>query len=201
MKFNYFRDAKNFGGLMDTRCKCSVCGFKEKCFDGEAFYGETEVEAICFKCLKNGRLKGSGIFSNDADVEALFDQMLAQFPDKSKDELLAEAKEKIDEVELRTPPILSWEDWKFPALDGDFCEFISFTSKAELSELAEDGDGKAFLTKYLRVDEDNLVNPEIVWYQLSETKIEHINQTNHNCLCYLFQSKVSGEYLVIWDLI
>jgi uncharacterized protein CbrC (UPF0167 family) len=201
MKFTYFRDTKNFGGLLEKRCNCSICGYKEKCFDGEAFYGELEVEGVCFKCLKDGKLEGTGIFSNDADVEALYNQMVELYPNKPNDELLMEAKAKIAEIELRTPPILSWQDWKFPALDGDFCEFISFTSKTELNELAEDGKGKEFLEKHLRVDDDNLINPEIVWYQLEDKKIENIKQTNHDCLCYLFQSRVSGKYLIIWDLI
>jgi len=146
-------------------------------------------------------LEEVGIFANDADVEGLFDQMLTQNPNVPKEQLLAEAKAKINEVEFRTPPILSWQDWKFPALDGDFCEFVSFTSKEELNELAENGDGKQFLMEHLRVDDNNLINPEIVWYQLSDKKIDSIEQTNHDCLCYLFQSKVSGKYLVIWDLI
>lgn len=201
MRFKYFRNAKKLGGILKTKHACSLCGYKTKCFEGESFYGETEVEAICYKCLTDGKLEGKGIFANDADVEALFDQILELNPDKPKEELLAEAKAKIDEIELRTPPILSWDDWKYPALDGDFCDFVGFTSKPELNELAEDGDGKRFLIEHLRVDEENLINPEIVWYQLPERKIETIEHTNHNCLCYLFQSRVSGKYLIIWDLI
>lgn len=201
MTFKYFRKPKVLGGLLKEKHNCGICGYKTKCFEGESFYGEAIVDAVCYRCLKDGKLEGTGIFANDADVEALFDQMLALNPDKPKAELLIEAKSKINEIELRTPPILSWDDWKFPALDGDFCEFISFTSKPELNELAEDGDGKRFLMEHLRIDEENLINPEIVWYQLSDTKINVIEQTNHNCLCYLFQSKVTGKYLVIWDVI
>lgn len=201
MKFQYFRDTKHYAGLLPGRYECGICGYKDKCFEGESFYGENIVDAICFKCVKNGKLENTGIFANDADVESLFDQMLALNPDTPKEQLLAEAKVKINEIELRTPPILSWEDWKFPALDGDFCEFVSFTSREELNELAVDGNGKQFLIDHLRVDEDNLINPEIVWYQLSEKKIVSIEQTNHDCLCYLFQSRVTDKYLIIWDVI
>ena len=201
MNFTYFRNPKQFAGLLPGKHVCNLCGYNDKCFEGESFYGEKVVDAICWKCLKNGRLEDEGIFANDADVEGLFYQMLALNPDVPKSELLASAKAKINEVEFRTPPILSWLDWKFPALDGDFCEFISFTSKQELNELAENGDGKQFLIDHLRVDDDNLINPEIVWYQLSDNKIESIEQTNYDCLCYLFQSRVSKKYLIIWDLI
>ena len=201
MKFTYFKNPKNYAGLLPGKYVCGICGYKDKCFEGESFYGENVVDAICWKCLNNGKLEAAGIYANDSDVEALFDQMTALNPNTSKEQLLAEAKAKINEVEYRTPPILSWQDWKFPALDGDFCEFLSFTSKAELNELAKDGDGKQFLIDHLQVDEENLINPEIVWYQLSEKKIESLEQTNHDCLCYLFQSKVSGKYLIIWDLI
>lgn len=201
MTFKYFRDPKAFGGLLDERCNCSICGYKEKCFDGESFYGETLVDAVCFKCLRDGKLEGTGVFANDADVEGLYNQMIELYPDKPKAELLAEAKAKINELEMRTPPVLSWQDWKYPALDGDFCEFISFVSKEELNALAEDGDGKQFLIKHLKIDEDNLINPEIVWYQLSDTKITKIEQSNQQCLCYLFKSKTTDKYLMIWDVL
>jgi uncharacterized protein CbrC (UPF0167 family) len=199
MEFKYFRNPQKFAVFAEERMNCDVCGFKSKCFDGTLFYSEELVEAICPKCLKSGRLAEAGIFANDADVEALFEQMTQLNTDKTHEELLRLAKAKINEVETQTPPIFSWEDWKFPALDGDFCEFIEFVSKDSLNELAENGDGLAFLKKYLRTDEENLINPEILWDELPTQYIETIDQTNRQCLAYLFKSRVTETYLIIWD--
>ncbi len=199
MKFKYFNNPKAFAVFTEKRVKCDICKKKERCYDGEAFYGEEIVEGVCHQCLIRGKLEGTGIFANDADVEALFDQMVSLNTDTPKEKLLQLAKAKISELELQTPPVLSWDDWKFPALDGDFAEFISIVSQENMNELATDGNGLAFLKKYIRIEEDNLINPEILWDQLPEKKIERIEQTNHQCLAYLFKSLHSEQYLIIWD--
>jgi uncharacterized protein CbrC (UPF0167 family) len=199
VKFKYFKNPKAFAVFTEKRVNCDICQKKERCYDGNAFYGEEILEGVCHQCLIRGKLEGTGIFANDADVEALFDQMIRLNPDTPKEELLQLAKAKIAEIELQTPPVLSWDDWQFPALDGDFAEFVSIVSQENMNELAPDGNGLAFLEKYIRIEEENPIDIETLWKQLPETRIERIEQTNHQCLAYLFKSLHSDTYLIIWD--
>ncbi len=201
MPYKYFKYPKRNAVFTEVETPCQICNTATKCLDAVSFYSEEELEAICETCLSAGRLAEINAFTNDADVEQLFNQLEALHPDTPKEELLQEAKAKTDELEMRTPPLISWQDWKFPALDGDYCEFVCFASQQDYNTLAEDGDGKAFFEKTLLDELREYTDVDAIWNTLPERKIKTVAQSNEfPLLAYLFKSLHSEQHLTIWDI-
>ncbi len=201
MAYKYFKYPSRYAVLTDEPIACEICKKKQICLDATAFYSKDEIEAICENCLKAGRLPEIEACSNDADVEELFDQLIHLHPNKKRETLLQEAKAKTDELEFRTPPLVSWQDWKFPALDGDYAQFVCFGSKHEYNKYAPDGDGKAFFEKWLLDDLREFTNFENLWRAVPENRIRTVSQSNDfSLLTYLFKSLHSEQYVIVWDL-
>lgn len=201
MAYKYFRYPGRFAVFHDEPQTCEVCHNEKTCLEASSFYCERELEAVCEDCLKAGRLGEINAYTNDGDVEQLFDQMEALYPDKAKQALLKEAKAKTDELEMRTPPLVSWQEWKFPAMDGDYCEFVGFGSKTELNKLATDGDGKQLLVDSLLDELREVTNIDAIWRTIPEKRIKNVAQSNdHPLLVYIFKSRHSEKYVMVWDM-
>lgn len=199
MTFKYFKYPKRFGVFISGKHHCSICNWKGKCMDATLFYGEEMLDAICPKCLKAGKLKERQIFTNDGDTETLLDQLVALYPAATNEEIVAMARARTDELETQTPAILSWQDWKYPAIDGDYGQFIGLASQQDLNELAPNGDGKTFLQQILyrhfRVTE----TLDHLWENIPPKPFKDIEDSNRDILVYLFKSLTSDKYVAVWD--
>ena len=205
MPYKYFKYPSRLAAFHDDAIACQICAEEKICLDASSFYGEKEMDAVCEDCLKAGRLKEISACTTDADVEMLVNQLEELHPDWEKDQLLQDAKAKTDELEFCTPPVLSWQEWKYPAADGDYCQFLGFASKQDyerLSLLAEEEiDAKAFFasTLYDTFAEDT--NVDGVWDSLPNKKIKQVAQSNdYFLLVYLFKSLHSDTYVSLWDV-
>jgi uncharacterized protein CbrC (UPF0167 family) len=202
MPYKYFAHPNSLAAFHDEPMTCEICATSKKCLDASSFYGEKEMDAICEDCLAGGRLKEINACTMDADVEMLVQQLERLHPEWKIDHLLQDAKAKTDELELRTPPVLSWQEWKYPAADGDYCKFMCFASKADYIKLAgEDGDPKAFFasTLYDTFAEDT--NIDGVWDAMPDTRIKTVAKSNeYFLLVYLFKSLHSDTYVSLWDI-
>lgn len=205
MPYKYFKHPKRFVAFHDDETNCQICKEKKICLDASSFYGEDELDSVCEDCLKAGRLTEIGACTNDADAEMLVKQLKELHPNWTKKELYEDAKAKTDELELRTPPILSWQEWKYPAADGDYCQFIGFASKQDYERLAlleeEEIDVKEFFasTLYDTFAEDT--NIDGVWKSMANRKIKNVAQSNdYFLLVYLFKSLHSETYVTVWDI-
>ena len=199
MEFKYFKYPKKFGVYISGKNNCSICNWKGKCMDATPFYGEEMLDAICPKCLKEGKLQGRNIFTNDGDTETLLDQLVELYPDATNEEIVAMARTRTDELETQTPTILSWQDWKFPCADGDYCEFIGFASQQSLNELAPNGNGQAFLQSIFYKNFKVVENFDNLWGNIPVQPIENLDQANRDILVYLFKSVVTDTYIATWD--
>lgn len=202
MAYTYFKYPHRYAVHHADPMECQLCHQTKECLEAAAFYAEQELDAICEDCLKAGRLAELQAFTNDADVEQLFEQLEQRFPDKSFDELVILAKEKTDELEQRTPPVVSWQDWKIPAIDGDYGRFVCFASQQDLNQHAPDGNGLAFLERHILDSIREVTNPQALWERIPEKRLKNAAQSN-DCplLVYLFESTVQeGNYVIVWDL-
>ncbi len=201
MAYKYFKYPARYAVFQDEDHACTICKQTKTCLETTPFYSEDDIDAICEDCLKGGRLSEIGACANDADVEQLFDQLEALFPDKKIEELLKEAKAKTDEIELRTPPLVSWQEWKFPAIDGDYCQFVCFASKQDYNKLAADGDGKKLLTESIIEELHEFTDVDAIWRTLPDKQIKTVALSNNfPMLVYLFKSLHSEKYVTVWDI-
>ena len=205
MPYKYFKHPKRFVAFHDDAITCQICKEKKNCLDASPFYGEDELEAVCEDCLNAGRLTEIGACTIDADTEMLVKQLEELYPNWTKKELFEDAKAKTDELELRTPPILSWQEWKYPAADGDYCQFIGFASKQDYERLAllgeEEMDGKTFFARTLYDTFAEDTNVDGIWKSMADRKIKNVAQSNdYFLLVYLFKSLHSETYVSVWDI-
>ncbi len=201
MPYKYFKYPNRLAAFHDEEQACDICKRTKACLDATSFYGEQELESVCEDCLKAGRLAEVNAFTTDADVEMLVEQLETLHPEWNKEKLLKDAKAKTDELEQRTPPILSWQEWKYPAMDGDYCQFIGFASKSDFEKLANGEDPKTFFasTLYDTFKEDT--NIDGVWNSIPNKRIKNVAQSNdYFLLVYLFKSLHSDTYVSLWDI-
>ncbi len=202
MTFKYFKYPERFGAYLEGEVVCDCCKKTKKCFDGELFYGEKTITAICGDCLLAGELKPLEIYTNDADGQGLVNQLAELYPNKSAEEILKEARQKTDIVEMQTPSILSWQDWKFPAIDGDYGEFLGFASKRDYIRVSKSlgiEDASAFFKSTLHPDWKGHINLDLLWEQVPKKYIKELKGSNHDVIFYLFKSTSAENYLTIWD--
>lgn len=201
MAYKYFKYPARYAVFTEAAQPCDICKKEEVCLDATSFFGEKEIEAVCENCLRAGRLKEIGSCTIDADVEILVSQLQTLHPDWAWEDILKDAKIKTDELEICTPPVVSWQDWKYPAADGDYCQFIGFAGKSDFEKLAPNGDGKAFFasTLYDTFAEDTDV--DAIWNAMTENKIKTVAQSNNYfLLVYLFKSVSTDTYISLWDI-
>lgn len=202
MTFKYFKYPERFGAFLQEEATCDCCKKTKKCFDGELFYGENPIDAVCESCLAEGKLKPLAIYTNDADGQGLVNQLAARYPNKTAAEILEEARAKTDIVETQTPAILSWQDWKVPAIDGDYGVFLGFASKRDYIRVAKSlelEDAAEFFKSTLHPDWKGHINLDLLWEQVPKKYIKELKGSNHDVIFYLFKSTTSETYLTIWD--
>lgn len=148
--FRHFRDPHGSRNS-SWRPEPSTCGLCERERPGYTgpFYGLEKVELVCEECLAGGRLGERGLTTNEAHVDAVREQLRARGID---DAALVEKRRA--EVEERTPGVETWQDFLWPAHCGDFCRFEQEVGQAELTALAEDGDGARFFRTHVYHAED-----------------------------------------------
>jgi uncharacterized protein CbrC (UPF0167 family) len=126
---------------------CALCGSDLNIrFGGGGFRGARDVDAVCLPCIAAG-LPDDVYVGRDTD-SSLPDQIRARHPDWTDDQVVADDKAKRRELQRRTPPVLSWQPWEWPACCGDLCRFLQHAGRADLDERAASfgvDDGRALL--------------------------------------------------------
>jgi uncharacterized protein CbrC (UPF0167 family) len=187
-EFRYFRDphgSSNSTWTTDAE-PCAFCGQSRPGYEGPYFGGD-RVDFVCEPCLMSGRLAERDLTTNEGDIDGL----RAQLDARAVDDVEGEVEERRRELEERTPRLVTWQDWWWPAHCGDFCRFVGETGQAELAELAPDGDGARFVASHLPVDEAPL---EWGWVLPSLAGDE-----GYEVGVYLFQCLDCQAYVIRWD--
>src|SRR5262245_5590708 len=95
--------------------QCELC---DRLLPGYAgpFYGERDCDFVCEECLLEGKLESAQLFTNDPDVASLREQ-LGHVEEPEQSRMVAE---RTGELQFRTPPLVRWQDWAWPACCGDY---------------------------------------------------------------------------------
>lgn len=136
--FTYFADPHGsaVSTWTDEPRRCDICGATRPGYDGP-FYGEgDEVEFVCEPCLVAGRLRERRLSTNEG---------VATIDPRPTDEL-----------EHRTPHLVTWQDMSWPTHCDDYCRFEREVGQRELEELG----GADFFKAHLHED---LADAELEW--------------------------------------
>lgn len=197
MEFRYFRYPHRFSTYRSAPETCAVCGQKQPGYAGP-FYGLEEIDFVCETCLAAGRLAEKGAFTNDGDDTTLRSQIAHRHPEMSAEALEAEVDRRTAELEQRTPHMVTWQDFSWPAHCGDYCCFVKEAGKDDLNTLAADGNGLAFFESHLYrtyLGDDM----EDVWKGIRPESPQD-NAFSFPIGVYLFQCLQCREYVLLWDM-
>lgn len=198
IQFKYFDRPDLYTGFLEEEAACGICGNVTTCFDASLFYGEEELKAICPDCLANGKLYEHDISTCDGDQEELKKQLKASLPALSDTDILQLADQKTNELEKTTPKLITWQDYNWPCLDGDYCRFIGYGSKSLYHKLAGT-DGESLFAASL-LSSENMPDAEDLWDDLPGEEIKNYKESNkYSVLFYVFQSLHSRKILTLWD--
>lgn len=103
--FKYHPHVYESGCISFYKDICEVCN-QESSFFNEGCYGESDLEVICVHCIASGKA------GEEYDVSFNY-----QYPISFKDD------HKVEELHLRTPSILSWQEIPWLEHCNDFCAY------------------------------------------------------------------------------
>lgn len=196
-RFRYVEDPESCALLVDDAVVCDGCGKTSyEAFKGSLFSSRRVLQAVCLNCLITG-LPSDIRMARGGDVDALRAQLRERFPSASAEELDESVAEKVHELERQTPPVISWQEWRWPACCGDFCRFLTHAGKPNLDEFARRrgfADGRTLLMVSLV---ERLKNDEKLWDSLPA---EHVfAESNHSPQAYVFQCLTCAMLRITWD--
>ena len=201
MTFTYFENPFKFSPLSEGLTSCDLCGQEKICFDATLFYGEEQITGICPECLADGKLTDMDIFTCDGDVEELRSQLKGIHPEWRDKEIEDEVARKTSVLEKTTPHLVTWQDWEWPCVDGDYCKFIGYGSKPLYASLAPGTDGEQlFKNSFYDVSDDEA---DIDGFWEDSLPGDAINDyeasTDFDTLFYVFKSLHSDTIVTVWD--
>ena len=199
--FKYFAEPERLTELFEDETTCDLCKETKECFPAEAQDGEGSIEAICPECLASGKLMERDITTVEGDYEELIKQLTHLHPDLSKEEIEKLADEKTNELEKTTPPLVTYEDWVWPCIEGDYCRFIGYGSQAFYDVYANGEGGKELFIDSLY--NKGLSNSEAAYLWddvLSEEEIvDYEDSTADEMVFYVFKSLHSDTLITVID--
>lgn len=183
MEFKYFKDPKNFSYIIKNQSHCSVCSDLTVCFDATLYYGRTEIERICAKCLKNGSL-----ISLDISVNNINEQDLINYFGES-----LKASEFGNQIVYMTPKLPTWQDIEWPFKNGEFGVFEKIASKLDF----KGENPKQIFKNSFSPSEQESSDLDYLWDTLPNQAIKDIDSGSYDISIYLF--KFGNEQFCTWD--
>jgi len=101
-------------------------------------------------------------------------------------------------LEHRTPHLVTWQSFLWPAHCGDYCCFVKEVGKPDLNELAPDGDGQAFFGSHLYGRLADSTDASAVWEGIRPDS-PNDNSVAYDIGVYLFQCLHCGAHVILWD--
>jgi uncharacterized protein CbrC (UPF0167 family) len=172
--------------------ECHFCG-AEGAFESP-FLGEEEIDAVCDECLAEGKLAEIGLSTNQGDSVALRTQLASKRLPMHEAEALLD--EQLRQVEQLTPAWVSWQDQLWPAHCGQFARYVKVMGRDDVLERCADKPPADWLAEALHDPED--ADMEALWGEMrpgSPTDQSEAYSTEF----YLFECRVCGHEMVMWD--
>lgn len=200
MTFKYFDKPELFVGLREKETRCDLCDQQKWCFDAESFYGEDELASICPECLAEGRLYERDSYTCQGDLAELKRQLKAQNPGLSQADIDDLADQKTLELEKTTPHLITWQDWEWPCVDGDYGRFIGYGSKPFYTQLATQTDAHSFFEKSIYYALADETDTDELWQSMPRKTVTNYKaSSDYSTLFYVFKSLHSDKIITIWD--
>src|SRR5438552_2877739 len=117
--YRLFQMPHRFSTYKPQPRRCELCGETRPGYDGP-FYGVEDIDFVCEPCLHAGRLRDRNLFTQTGDVESLRYQLSVYHREMSETERESLITERNDELEHRTPHLVTWQDMEWPAHCGDY---------------------------------------------------------------------------------
>lgn len=121
--FAYHPNPIATGSVISSEESCECCGKARGCVYWTTPYGKEEVEFVCPWCIADGTASA---------------KLGVSFSDSWTLPQAGIAKEIIDEVTLRTPGYVSWQQESWIPCCNDACEFHGEADPRELAALGEE---------------------------------------------------------------
>lgn len=122
------------------------------------FYGVNEIDCICEDCLSGGKLKELELVTNQAFEGSI---------------------EEIEGIIYRTPPLPTWQDKKWPFINGQYCVFEKLASKADFDSKEE------FYQSFTTTEKED-TDLQWLWDTLTDKIVTNLQDGNFDVLIYLF---------------
>lgn len=194
--FRYIERPHEFSTYQEEPRTCDLCGSDRPGY-GEPFYGPGEITFVCEECLATGKLQRHNISTNQGDAGTLAAQLRESLPALDDAEREQIVRERTAELEHRTPLVVTWQDFFWPAHCGDYCRFIKEVGQPELASLSSDGNGPMFLAAHVR-DIEDLDHALEIWDDIRPDNPAD-GSLEYSLGVYLFQCLTCGEYVLLWD--
>ncbi len=192
MSFRYFQHPHEFSTYTKEPQLCDFCGEERPGYAGP-YYGQNDIEFVCEACLIQGRLTEAGASTNEGS-RLIRNQLQLYHPELSPEQREALVIQRIDELEYRTPSLVTWNDIEWPGHCGDYCRFIKIAGRPDIVALAGGRDAKAFFYAHLM----GRAHPD--WWADIRPDSPRNNEVAYSMEVYLFQCLECGEYRLITDM-
>lgn len=174
--FRYFTDPQRSTASTwtDEEQVCGVCGELRPGYAGP-YYGLGRLEHVCEPCLAGGRIADLGFQTNEGAA--------GPPPDRR------------EELERRTPGLVTWQDFDWPTHCDDYCRFEREVGQEELDAVS-DGNGYEFFQRHLHPDwREHQIEWEWVPRQAPSSREE-----SNSPSVYYFRCLVCETPQLIWDI-
>jgi uncharacterized protein len=170
-EFRYFADphTSTASTWTDDPQQCGTCGETRPGYEGP-YSGVGELEFVCEECLVSGALAEGDFSTNTGDAG----------PDH----------EKRAELEQRTPHLVTWQDFYWPAHCSDFCRFEREVGQRELGS-------EEFFRKHLHPD---LHDASLEWEVDVPARGPGSRNESNSPSVYFFRCLVCDTPVLWWDI-